>query len=608
MVRSTAVSVSLATVTAVAAALAAPSLVPPVATFRAAALVSVATAQEKAADEPLFRGLTLKLVEARAESGDDIRKVALDAARRVGGDTPWMVRDVRPPERTFRLAVPPVESSAAVTPAEAWQKTHALRQDTRFEYVEPTFAVQGAPAETTELEDCVATPVVESGGSEKPITGAVNDPEWSLDKDHGANVLEAWKAFGTSVPGQDVWIGHPDTGYRRHPEVWGMANSPLQATLGWDFVDNDDDPTDAFAEGILRWPGHGTRTSSAIVSPRGRQLPGAGPRGISGVAPGARLIPLRVANGVVLFDQANLASAIRAAAGDDRTLVKQRVDVISISLGGPPSRMLEDAVRLAERNGVIVIAAAGNNVKKVIWPARYPHVIALAASNYNSEVWRGSSGGSVVAIGAPGESVWIASPKVQGNAAVDCLSMSSGTSYATATTAGIAALWVSRHKKTPQFQALVKSGEVTAAFRRILRATSRPGKNWDTGKYGAGIVDAAKVLAAPLPIPEQASVPVPRSRCDADLAALESLFDRSPEPRQRLAGLFGTTPAGACAIASLADEVAFHYATNDAVSDAIDRISGPASPDESAWAAARSALRAVGSPALQQALPAAKTP
>lgn len=570
----------------------------------AVALAYAGVPQTSQTTNPIFRGLVVKVAPSRTEAAEDLNTVAAEAAARVAPDGPWRVRSVQTGDGMFRLAPPVTESTEphAITPAEAWDRAHTLRGDPRFEYAEPAFAVNGAPGETMEFEQCVPAAALESGGTTTPIEGATQNSEWSLSGDHGANVIEAWKKFQGVQPGHDVWIGHPDTGYRRHPEIWGMPDSPIQPQHGWDFVDDDDDPMDLFEAGTLRWPGHGTKTSSVIVSPRGRQLPGGTAGGISGVAPGAKLIPLRVANGVVLTDPTNLASAIRAAANAPGTLVKHKVDVISISLGGPPSRALQEAVEIAERNGVIVIAAAGNNVKKVIWPARYPNVIAMAASNFDSRVWKGSSGGSMVAIGAPGESVWIANPKNQGTDAVDCLSMSSGTSYATATTAGIAALWVSLHKSEPRFQSLAKAGQLTSAFRRILQSTKRAGANWDTSKYGPGIVDAAAVLAAPLPAPTESAALAP-SRCDADLAALESLFEGVADPRARVASLFGIRRTDVCKKAALADEVAFHFATNDGVAAGLDKMSRRAAPTAADLAAARYALRAVGSGTLRNALP-----
>lgn len=116
-----------------------------------------------------------------------------------------------------------------------------------------------------------------------------NDAEWSLKQTH---VLDAWARFfpGSSSPGEEIIIGHPDTGYRRHPEI--IEN--LLIGQGYDFVDNDPDAEDELRHGPLLNPGHGTGTASVIVSPKGP------PRGsnsrvhaVTGIAPGAKLIPIR---------------------------------------------------------------------------------------------------------------------------------------------------------------------------------------------------------------------------------------------------------------------------------------------------------------------------
>lgn len=552
---------------------------------------------------PAFRGVVVKLAATRAESGEPPAAVVNKLKRRLpGGTGGWREMQIEGAGVTFELKQVATESGGGtpMTPAAAWEAAHTLRTDPAVEYAEPAFAVDGARGESVELEDCRAagTRLPESGTSAAPLMGAVADSEWSLGPS-GANVLEAWKLFPPgSVPGQGIWIGHPDTGYRFHREIW-MKDGPVRADLGWDFVKAGPDPVDAFEEGTLKNPGHGTRTSSVIVSPRGRQLSGDSTRGVSGVAPGARLIPLRVANGVVQFDQTQLAAAIHHAAGDDRSRVKQRVDVISISLGGPPSRALKDAVTLAERRGVLVLAAAGNQVKTVVWPARYDNVIAVAASNVDGKPWTGSSAGSAVDITAPGESVWVASPKAGNPDPLDCLQMGSGTSYAVATTAGIAALWMSRHSGEPAFQALRASGRQTEAFRRILRDNFRSVSDWQTGSFGPGIVDAVKVLNAPVPRIEEAAA-APADRCSRDLDALESLFDQAPEPRRRIRELFGKD---ACRAASVADEVAFLYSTDDSVAGAIDPLTHSTQPSEADYRRARDAVRQPASKQLREQLP-----
>ena len=135
----------------------------------------------------------------------------------------------------------------------------------------------------------------------------------------------------------------------------------------------------------------------------------------------------------------DLALAIHAAAIGDPNFVRRPADVISLSLGGGPSRSVLDALRVAEARGVIVLAAAGNRVPlgAVVFPARYEEAIAVAASNVRSEPWEGTSGGDAVVITAPGESVWVATRKQRGNRIYDCVQTATGTSYAVAITAGV---------------------------------------------------------------------------------------------------------------------------------------------------------------------------
>jgi hypothetical protein len=231
---------------------------------------------------------------------------------------------------------------------------------------------------------------------------------------------------------------------------------------------------------------------------------------VSGVAPGARLVPLRVHRSVVHFKTGNLARAISNAAGDDRTLVKKRADVISISMGGLPGWALWKAVRLARDKGVIVVAAAGNEVGTVVWPARFKEVVAVSASNVECGVWDGASRGRAVDITAPGESVWRAATDPPGQ---DSIGMGQGTTFATATVAGVAALWLAYHRDAPEMVILKRDGLVTAAFMDALKqgawrpdqpSTVSPGVNcasnapWKTDDYGAGIVNAENVLRARL--------------------------------------------------------------------------------------------------------------
>jgi thermitase len=516
-----------------------------------------------------------------------------------------------PDPLTFYAEAPATRTEAAAPPpsvGSAWEQAYALRaQRDRVEYAEPLFQAPGQTADPTGPFDCRSSARLESFDPDQPdhIRGALDNPEWSLSE-RGANVRAAWALFGTRRPGEDIVVAHPDTGYRPHPEIWTgvSAASHIHPEDGWDFADRDPDPLDDLVAGVLKNPGHGTRTASVIVSPEGTQLSGS-TRRMSGVAPAAYLIPLRVTRGVAMLEMGNLADAIAHASGSDRSVVKRKADVISISLGGAPSRRLRDAVRGARLNNVIVLAAAGNQVKTVVWPARYGDVIAVAASNYDSKPWKGSCRGKAVWITAPGETVWCASTRPAGGAATeDCLAVSNGTSFAVATTAGVAALWLSFHQGSPALEALRKANAIAWAFGDVLRRSFRPVNGWDTGRYGPGIVDAARVLQAPLPPAPDVPLQAPAlSPCDADLEGLLTVFDEAPNPRRRVAALLRPAGDDPCAVSIVADEVAFLYGADDRVRTAIDRVAGRGEPGGRDLRRARDALRARDiSPTLREVL------
>jgi hypothetical protein len=283
--------------------------------------------------------------------------------------------------------------------------------------------------------------------------------------------------------------------------------------LGWDFLKDDDDPFDETDKDPIQWPSHGTRTGSVIISPPGYRLSPSSAVFVTGVAPFATWIPLRVANRVVLIDRAeydidNVASAIRHASGGNRTLVKRQADIITMSLGGTPNDALRDAIAEAERNGAIVMAAAGNQVKVVAWPAQYKTVVSVTATNYRNTKWSGGAylPPGTVTIAAPGEDVWTAVSDKAGSTYYECVEPGNGTSFAVATMAGVAALWISRHlddpATRPAFLELRHAALVPAALRWLLPKAVRVPEGWDKG-WAPGVIDAEKLLALELPTPKQ---------------------------------------------------------------------------------------------------------
>ncbi|MGE0453994.1 MAG: S8 family serine peptidase [Vicinamibacteria bacterium] len=373
---------------------------------------------------------------------------------------------------------------------EAWERVRALRARAEVESAEPLFAAHVCLTE--QPEDTAPRPPAlrASGGSGPHLPEAEQNPVWSLE---AIRAFEAWDLVraGGGEPGAGVLIGHPDTGYTNHPELWGAGgHQPLRIDLGFDFVRNDPGAEDELeSSGFIPSPGHGTRTGSVIVSPPGPPPGRGGARVVTGVAPLAQIVPLRTARSVVVFSTRNLTLAIRRAAD-----VGCRV--ISISMGGLGSGALHDAVRYAVSKGAIVVTAAGNEVGFVVWPARYEEALAVAASNVRDEPWQGSSHGSAVDITAPGESVWRGDTKRDGAVTIFDVGMGRGTSFATATTAGAAAVWLGHHAARLQ---LLPPDAIAPLFRALVQQTARRPRGWNTSEYGPGILDLFALLRAQIP-------------------------------------------------------------------------------------------------------------
>lgn len=301
---------------------------------------------------------------------------------------------------------------------------------------------------------------------------APTDKLWALER---AGVLAAWAQ--SPARGAGVTIAQPDTGVTRHVEL-----SDVEQRDGLNVLTDRPDATDPM--GTSGFPGHGTATASVAVSGTGGD--------VKGSAPSATLMPIRAVESVILlFNGSAIAKAI-----DHARL--RRANVITMSLGGTPSRAMRRAIDSAIGEGIIVLAAAGNCVRLVVYPARYDEVIAVAGSNVHDLPWQGSCRGARVDITAPGENVWRA---IAGPSGAD-IGGGQGTSFAVALTAGTAALWLSHHGIDAVHDAAARRGiTVQELFREFLVATARTPANWDTSDFGQGIVDAGALLARPLNSP-----------------------------------------------------------------------------------------------------------
>jgi hypothetical protein len=330
------------------------------------------------------------------------------------------------------------------------------------------------------------------------------DRAWSL---RNMKAPEAWKysqIMGYPSKGSGEKIGHPDTGYSDHID---LDETALEIENENNFIDSDHPPKDPLPyKTNLTQPGHGTATGSVIISrgnvtryppndeEGGTTLPGK----VTGVACEAKLVPYRAIKSVARFTYGNIIKAIYKA-------VKDKCSVISLSLGGLSSNALKAALEYAISNNVIVVAAAGNfSWAPVIYPAKYPFCVAVAATDIDDTPWSSSAHGKEVSVSAPGKSVWRAL-RTKPNEGYDIVGPSCGTSYSAANVAGVAALWLAHHKRYRLINQFEPETKLQFVYKRLLQITARQPIEWDEKNYGTGIVNADQLLRKqPKDVTEQA--------------------------------------------------------------------------------------------------------
>ncbi|MDT7883385.1 MAG: S8 family peptidase [Thermoflexus sp.] len=309
-------------------------------------------------------------------------------------------------------------------------------------------------------------PDVETAEVDRPVRIAFtpNDPyygsQWNLPK---IRAPQAWDVV-TGTTG--VWIAIVDTGVDyTHPD---LASSRLW--LGWDFANSDNNPMDDH--------GHGTHVAGIAGANTNNG------QGVAGVCWGCGLLAVKVlgADGSGLTSW--VADGIQYAAYWGAAFGKRTV--INLSLGSPyPSSVLADAVAYAQGKGALIVAAAGNDgVNELFYPAAYPGVIGVAATDSADQQAFFSNSGAHVDLAAPG--VQILSTMLDSQyASMD------GTSMATPHVAGVAGLvWSARPALT--------ASQVCGA---LLRTAVDLGTSGRDDIYGYGRLNAEAAVRSVVPPP-----------------------------------------------------------------------------------------------------------
>jgi hypothetical protein len=340
-----------------------------------------------------------------------------------------------------------------------------------------------------------------------------------------------------------VKIVHLDTGFDPL-----HAARPLELSLNEmrNFVDADrpNDATDRTPPGgLLTNRGHGTGTLGILA---GRTLDaGVIPseaRGVTlGGAAGETIVPVRIANSVVLFSTSTVARGIAYAR-------EIGADVISMSMGGLPAASWADAVNAAYEAGIVVVCAAGNNfgglpTSLIVYPARFGRVIAACGVMANKQPYFNLPGGVMQGNAGPATKMRTALAAYTPNipwARLGCAETvnlsGTGTSSATPQIAAAAALWLRLHGESLQTRDWRRA---EAARQALFRSAVRAGSGPDPNPFvGCGLLDARAALdMAPASLSDADRMP-PDSADFGFLHLLTSAFGAAPtDPRTRMHAL-----------------------------------------------------------------------
>lgn len=295
------------------------------------------------------------------------------------------------------------------------------------------------------------------------------------------NLIEAGRpgAAGVVVAVLDSGIAYRPLGARfRRSSDFG----PAQFVPGRDFVDGDRLPLDE--------SGHGTHIAGTIAEKTGNGL------GLTGLAYGAKLMPVRVLDRNGFGNALNIAKGIRFAVGHGAQVIN-----MSFNFGcGKRVPMVDEALREAYERGVITVASAGNLGSEacVSAPATSPRVIGVGGTTEGACLGDYSLAGAAIDLVAPGGGIpqsrcpsVAARPIYQvtlrpGSTRSFAIPADYvGTSMAAAHVSGVAAMLLASGRVNPLLSPTARVRFVTKRLRHTARDLGYP-----PSEQGAGLLDA----------------------------------------------------------------------------------------------------------------------
>ncbi|MEA2428452.1 MAG: serine protease [Thermoleophilaceae bacterium] len=333
------------------------------------------------------------------------------------------------------------------------------------------------------------------------FAGGWQEIQWNFTGPAGVNAPGAWDlarqahapggGSGVIVAVLDSGVAYENyKGFRRAPDLYAT-----RFVRGYDWVDRDTHPDDEES--------HGTHVTGTIAQKTNNGF------GVTGLAYGVKIMPLRVLDRDGNGNGSDIAKAIRWA-------TKHGAQVINMSVEFQTTETARDipdvisAINYAEKKGVVLVAASGNEgIGKVAYPARANGVISVGATTATGCLADYSNAGRGLDLVAPGggqdaplddnaydkatcdptapdkrifqETLW-------GDVRHFRLVGFEGTSFAAPHVTAIAALIIGTKRLGPK-------PTPTAVRRRIMDTARDIGPPGYDARYGAGLADATAALA-----------------------------------------------------------------------------------------------------------------
>ncbi|HEY9152362.1 MAG TPA: S8 family serine peptidase [Anaerolineales bacterium] len=360
-----------------------------------------------------------------------------------------------------------------------------LKSNSGVEFVEPNYLASASDASTPNdplfpdqnyLQKIQVPQVWTIAPSLQPVTVAVLDT--------GVNITHSDLI-------NSIWLNPVEAAGA--PNVDDDHNGYVDDLHGWNFVDGNNNVADD--------NGHGTQLAGIIAATTNNNL------GVAGIAPNARIMPVKVLDKNGYGSYANVAAGIIYA-------TDMGARIIELGFAGTgSSQLMQDAINYAFAHNVLIVAAAGNSGNTTInYPAGYYDVVAVGALDDNNSLASFSSSGNDVSLSAPG--VGIISTGLS-----ETYPYMSGTSMASAEVAGVAALLAGE----PQF------ADTSVLRSALLGSALDLGTAGRDPQYGYGMVQALSAMnylgpIVPISTPSGSATPAPGSGVHASAITTETLY------------------------------------------------------------------------------------